>query len=386
VKVLIVHNRYQIAGGEDAVMQNEINLLIKNDIDVREYFVNNDHVTSFIAKVSTLLGVVFSFSKYKEMISQLEEVRPDVVHVHNYFPLLSPAIFYACKTENVPVVHTLHNYRAVCPTALLMFDGTINEASVNGRAWWAVPKRVYRNSLIGSFALACMVELHKFLGTWQVKVDRYIALTSFSHSKYIEAGWPARKIAIKPNFIQDPLNGVALGKRAGFALFVGRLSKEKGIEVLIKGWSNINYRLNVIGEGNVPAAGIKNINFLGLKTKDEVIEAVQVCEFIIVPSICYEGFPMAIVEAFACGTPVLCSRLGSMEEIVEDGITGLHFEAGNAQDLAEKAQWLIDNPDIARKMGQNARNEYLAKYTPEKNYEMLMDIYQQAIDEAKKTQ
>ena len=383
MKVLIVHNHYQIAGGEDSVMQSEKNLLRQSGIDVSEYIVNNDHVKTFVAKVFVLLSVFFSFSQYKKMVRQLKLVRPDVVHVHNYFPLLSPAIFYACKKESIPVVHTLHNYRAVCPTALLMFDGKINESSVVGRSWWTVPKRVYKNSLIGSFALACMVELHKFSGTWRTKIDRYIALTDFSRNIYIKAGWPNNKICMKSNFIDDP-GGQAMVPRKRRAVFVGRLSEEKGIEVLINAWNKINFPLDIIGEGEVIGVDNNAVCLLGRKHKEFVIDAVKSVEFIIVPSICYEGFPMAIVEAFACGTPVLCSRLGSMEEIVEDGVTGLHFEAGNSQDLQEKAQWLIDNPEQTREMGRNARNEYLAKYTPEKNYEMLMDIYQQAIDEAKK--
>jgi glycosyltransferase involved in cell wall biosynthesis len=236
-----------------------------------------------------------------------------------------------------------------------------------------------------------MVELHKKIGTWQTKVDRYIALTEFSKNKYIEAGWPAHKIAVKPNFIQDPFDGdTFVAKEGGYSLFVGRLSEEKGVDILFESWANITGKLKVIGDGPlkvfVESKSSGEIEFLGRKDKSDVLDLVRNADFIVMPSTWYEGFPMVLVEAFACGTPALVSRLGSMEEIVEDGVTGLHFEAGNSQDLAEKAQWLIDNPERMREMGQNARNEYLAKYTPEKNYAMLMDIYKQAIDEAKKTQ
>jgi glycosyltransferase involved in cell wall biosynthesis len=391
VKVLYFHNYYQIAGGEDGVLAAEVTLLQDHNDDSSTYSVNNDQIGSMFQKVKAAVSVSFSFSQFNKIKRKLSSAKPDVVHVHNYFPVMSPSIFYACKSSRTPVVHTLHNYRAVCPTALLMHDGKVNERSINASSWWAVSKKVYRGSFLGTLALTFMVELHKKIGTWQTKVDRYIALTEFSRNKYIEAGWPAHKIAVKPNFIQDPFDGDNfVAKAGGYGLFVGRLSEEKGVDILFESWANTTGKLKVIGDGPlkeyVESKSSGSIEFLGRKDKSDVLDLVKNADFIIMPSTWYEGFPMVLVEAFACGTPALVSRLGSMEEIVEDGVTGLHFEAGNTQDLAEKAQRLIDNPERAREMGQNARNEYLAKYTPEKNYEILMDIYKQAIDEAKKTQ
>jgi glycosyltransferase involved in cell wall biosynthesis len=384
MKILVIHNYYKVAGGEDAVMRNEIELLKKNNEQVMEYKVNNTLITSFWQKVRVMLNTVYSFSQYKLIKRILSETSPDLVHVHNYFPLISPAVFYACKKMNIPVVHTLHNYRAVCPTALLMYGGEICEKSLQGSAWWAVTKRVYRNSFIGSFTLTIMVEIHKKIGTWQVKVDRFIALTEFARNKYAAAGWPERKITVKANFTEDFYDQkLQLVNRGGYALFIGRLSEEKGINTLFTAWKDISFLINVIGEGDVDEPVETSIKLLGRKAKEDVISLIKSSRFIVVPSICYEGFPMAIVEAFSCGTPVICSRIGSMEEIVNDGVTGLHFEAGNSADLVEKVKWMVEHPDEARQMGENARNEYLAKYTPQKNYEILMDIYQQAIDEAK---
>ena len=387
MKILLIHNRYNIAGGEDSVLSAEMALLIKHDQKVKSYFVGNDGINNIFNKILAAFGVIFSVKHYFRVKNLLRAYKPDVVHVHNYFPLLSPSIFFACKHTNTPVVHTLHNYRAVCPTALLMNEGEITEESINKSAWWTVTRKVYRNSFLGTFVLALMVEVHKKYGTWTRNVDRFIILTEFAKTKYVAAGWPLAKLIIKPNFIADPSFTSKRIKVAGqgkYCLFIGRLSPEKGILVLLDAWEHVHFPLKVIGEGDLVPAANNNLQMLGRRPHDDVLVAEFGASFIIVPSICYEGFPMAIVEAFACGTPVLCSRLGSMEEIVEDGVTGLHFEAGNAQDLAEKAQWLIDNPERTREMGQNARNEYLAKYTPEKNYEMLMDIYQQAIEEAKK--
>ena len=386
MKVLVVHNFYQIAGGEDAVMQQEITLLKENANSVVQYTIDNHCINSFLGKIIVFLNVPFSFSQYFKMNKVLRVEKPDVVHVHNYFPLLSPSIFYACKKANIPVVHTLHNYRAVCPTALLMHDGKINEKSLNGSSWWTVFKKVYRNSFLGSFTLACMVELHKHIGTWQTKVDRFIALTEFSRDKYIEAGWPIDKVVVKPNFIDDPFNKqIQMNKEGGYALYIGRLSEEKGIDILLNAWSKCKLPLKIIGNGPlqeyVEQKSLVNIEYLGRKDKPEVINFITNADFIIMPSTCYETFGMVIIEAFACGIPVIVSRLGSLQTIIENNMTGLHFETGNADDLVEKVQWMIDHPEEVRQMGLNASNEYLAKHTPEKNYIMLMDIYHQAIME-----
>lgn len=381
-KILQVHNYYDISGGEDSVVEAESGLLsVKNTII--PIYESNESIKGVRQKIKTAVGIAKSNGSKERLSKAIKKNKVDVVHVHNFFPKLTASVFDATYEANVASVFTLHNYRTICPTALLMHNGKPCERSIKEKAYWAVPHRVYRNSFFGTTALAYMIEYHKRKKTWKTKVDRFICLTEFSKAKFIQAGFPASKIVVKPNFTKDP-GGETMIPRKRRAVFVGRLSEEKGIEVLINAWNKINFPLDIIGEGEVIGVDNNAVCLLGRKHKEFVIDAVKSVEFIIVPSICYEGFPMAIVEAFACGTPVLCSRLGSMEEIVEDGVTGLHFEAGNSQDLQEKAQWLIDNPEQTREMGRNARNEYLAKYTPEKNYEMLMDIYQQAIDEAKK--
>ena len=388
MKIFVVHNSYKLDGGEDSVKKNEVALLRNNGKCVECLSVSNELIDSVFRKIIATFSSIFSLSSYLSNYFRIIRARPNVVHVHNYFPLVSPAIFYACSAAGVPVVHTLHNYRAICPTALLMHEGKIEERSVKGSSWWAVYRRVYRDSWVGTLALAVMIEIHKRGGTWKRKVDRFIALTEFSRKKYIEAGWPEDKIVVKPNFTEDPYGGSEIvAKRGGYGIFVGRLSSEKGINLLLDAWRNIDLRLKVAGRGElvsyVQRQASRNIEYVGSKMKSEVLDLVQHADFIVMASTWYEGFPMVLVEAFSCGTPALVPRLGSMEEIVRDGITGLHFEAGNADDLNKKAQWMIDHPAEARKMGENARREYLNKYTPEQNYEMLMDIYQEAIEESR---
>lgn len=389
MRILQVHNEYQIRGGEDVVVEFEQVLLESNGCEVEQFLVSNNSISSLYRRIIAFIFTPYSFVYEKKLVEFINCYRPDVVHVHNYFPLLSPSVFRIIKNTGTPIVHTLHNYRSVCPTALLMHKGMIEEKSVYGPSWWCITKRVYRDSLFASFALSLMVELHKNIGTWITKVDRYIALTGFSNKKYVEAGWPKDKVCVKSNSIIDPFDGdLEINKAGGYALFVGRLSEEKGVCNLLSSWNNVDYKLKVIGDGPLKSFVENNcadgVEYLGLKDKVETLELIKNADFIVMPSTWYEGFPMVLVEAFACGTPAVVSQLGSMEEIVVDGVTGLHFEAGNEDDLALKIRSMIESPERARKMGMNARREYLSKYTPEINYNILMDIYKQAIEEAKR--
>ena len=265
-----------------------------------------------------------------------------------------------------------------------MFEGQITEKSLTGSSWWSVAKKVYRESFAGTFVVACMIEFHKAVGTWHKKVNKYISLTQFAKQKYIQAGWPDERLIIKPNFIEDPIEEATQldDKVGGYGIYVGRLSAEKGIDILLKSWNEINYPLKVVGNGPqedlLHTCDNKKVDYLGLRQKNEVLELVKKADFLVMASTWYEGFPMVLVEAFACGTCAVVPNLGGMAEIVEDGVTGLHFEAGNAEDLSRKISWLLDHPDKMREMGRNARATYLQKYTPAENYKVLMSIYEAA--------
>ncbi len=384
IKILFVHNEYQQAGGEDSVLASEIKLLSQNGHNVSLVLKENNSINSFHSKVNAFQDVVYSKRSKQWMSEQIAAYKPDVVHVHNFFPLLSPSIYDACIDTGVQVVQTLHNYRTMCPGALLMRDGVICEKCVTGSAYQAVKHACYRDSLIGTFAVARMIEKHRSLGTWHHKINCFIALTEFARNKFIEAGFPADKIVVKPNFAVDsalPEDELAQG-RVG-ALFVGRLSQEKGVSTLLNAWGKLDVSLRVAGSGplenRLSNLGGNRVTALGMLDQKSVRKEMQQAAFLVMPSECYEGFPMVLVEAFSQGLPVIASRLGGMAEIIENGVTGLHFEAGNPTDLAEKVRWMTTHPEACLQMGINARNEYLAKYTPEKNYEMLMDIYDQVI-------
>jgi len=388
MRILQVHNCYQQAGGEDTVVDVESEILRRRGHEVQQFKVLNDDIEGFTSKLRVALTVDYSRSSRNLLEKKLKKTHPNIVHVHNFFPLITPSIYDACRDAGIPVVQTLHNYRTICPGALLMRDGNICERCVTGSAYQAVLYGCYRDSRLASLSVARMVEYHRKKNTWTTKVDRFIALTEFAREKFITAGFPSEKIVVKPNFVTnnyEVLKTEFPDTEKSYALFVGRLSSEKGVGTLLRAWKSLSIPVHLVGEGplveKIQSAGLDMISSLGQMDSKDVWKKMSEADFLVMPSECYEGFPLVLAEAFSCGLPVVASRLGGMAEIIEDGVTGLHFEAGNPEDLAEKVSWMHNNPEKCKKMGENARRVYLEKYTSEINYEMLMMIYQGVIDD-----
>lgn len=389
MKILVIHNEYQQYGGEDLVVQLETSLLKKNGNICRVHTVSNNEITSLTSKVRVAFGLVFSISSYLTVKKSIRDFKPDVVHVHNFFPLISPSVFYACRAARVPVVLTLHNYRTICPTALLMHNGSTTERSLKEGPWWAVKHRVYKNSLVGTFLLALMIALHQRVGTWRFCVNRFIVLSQFARNIFIAAGFPENKLSIKPNFVDLPLTTES--ERAGL-LFVGRLSPEKGITVLLdagrillnKGGLSHDV-ITLAGTGSLLGL-VENSGFrsLGPLNSGLVHERMRHASALLLPSVWYEGFPMVLVEAYASSLPVIASRIGALAELVEDGVTGLLFDPGDSNDLANKMAWALNHPKEMHTMGVNARLRYEKLYSPMCNYEALTAIYLAAIGEEKR--
>lgn len=384
MKVLLVHNSYQQPGGEDQVFASEHELLASRGHDVVRYSAHNNTVGA----LSRLrLGVRTSWSRtaYREMAALLKREQPQIVHVHNTLPLLSPAVYYAARAAGLPVVQTLHNYRLLCPKAVLLREQRICEDCV-GRsfAWPAVLHGCYRESRAASTAVAVMLGVHRWAGTWTRTVTRYIALTEFMRQKFITGGFPADRIVVKPNFVApDP----GVGDHGGrYALFVGRLSPEKGVQTLVRAWDRVGdrMRLRIAGDGPLrtlahgSAAGIE---WLGQLSREQVAAHMQQASVLVFPAEWYEPFGLAIAEAFATGLPVVASRIGAMTEIVRDGHTGLFFDPGDALDLAAKIAWASDHPAELSEMGRRARQEYESKYCADRNYQLLQAIYQQVLEQ-----
>ncbi|MCU0895079.1 MAG: glycosyltransferase family 4 protein [Rhodospirillales bacterium] len=382
MRILLVHNEYVHKGGEDVVLANEAELLKSNGHDVRLATVSNKAIQGAAAQLRTALYMASSPWGSKWMRERLEESRPDVVHVHNFFPLLSPSIYAACNQRGVPVVQTLHNYRTICSNGMLLRDDHPCELCVTGSPYQGVRHRCYRGSVVASLPLAHMIATHRSAGTWQLRVDRFIALTEFARSRFLAAGFPAEKVVAKPNFVADPGEPELPAGAAPHVLFVGRLAAEKGIATLLRAWEGLEIPLLVAGDGPmraaVEASPSPHVKSLGWRSGAEVAAEMGRCRFMVMPSEWYEGFPMTLVEAFSQGRPVLVSKLGSMAEVIEDGVTGLHVNPGDPADLAAKVRWAYDHPDAVAQMGRNARAVYEARYTAEQNYTQLMAIYEQA--------
>jgi glycosyltransferase involved in cell wall biosynthesis len=385
LSVVSVYNRYLNRGGEDEVFESEGKLLIQNGCDVRLVTEQTEAPKNVCQKVGLAIECVWSRKWHKQFEALLRRSRPDVVHVHNVFPVISPSVYYACQEANVPVVQTLHNYRLLCPASTFYRDGHICEDCVEHSLWRGVRHGCYQQSRSGTAAIALMLQVHRKKNTWAQKIDRYIALTEFAREKFVAAGLPAEKFRVKPNFV-DPDPGESRNTRE-YAMFVGRLVPWKGIETLLSAWKSQSIPLVIVGDGPLQseietsaARGLlPAVSYRGRMSREKTIAAMKHARFLVFPSEWYEGFPMTIAEAFACSVPVICSGLGSMKEIVADGRTGLHFRSGDAEDLAAKVRWAWMHPEEMEIMGRNARAEYEAKYTANRNYEMLIDIYRDAI-------
>lgn len=382
MRVLIVHNSYQQRGGEDAVVQTETELLRSRGHEVAIFARHNDEIHA-ISRTALLIQSFWSQPTFDALSVKLREFRPDVAHVHNVFPLISPAALWACSSSHIPVVQTLHNFRLSCPQGSFLRNGRVCEDCLGKLPWRSVPRACYRQSHAQSTVLASSLALHRILGTWRNKVALYIALNEFCRRKFIAGGIPPERIVIKPNFVDfDP---PAKRPRSGF-LYVGRLAIEKGISIL----AGVNLHapelpLRVVGAGpeeSELARRAPGITQVGLIDSCGVKEEMSRALALVLPSICYDSFPRTLVEAYACGLPVIASCLGPLQDLVLDGVTGLLFKPGDIADLARKLRWAQNNPLEMEAMGRNARLLYEAKYTSNKNYDQLVEIYQRVIDEA----
>ena len=387
LSVLCVHNRYIQPGGEDQVFESEAQLLTENGFRVEKIEEQTTYPGGLVRKIEAAADCVWSRSWHRKFKAILRDRRPDIVHIHNFFSVISPSIYYACREENVPVVQTLHNYRLLCPAATFYRDGKICEECMDQGPFHAVRYGCYRDSKLGTAALAAMIEVHRKKNTWNEMVDCYIVLTEFARQKMIQGGMPAEKIQVKPNFVlPDP---GAKTKAGDYALFVGRLVDLKGVGTLLKAWSKLPPSIPLVIAGDGPFRPemekligdlkLANVDYRGRLSRQQTLAAMQGARFLVFPSEWYEGFPVTIAESFACGVPVICSRLGGMQEIVEDGMTGLHFTPGDAADLAEKARWAWLHVEETSAMGFAARAEFEAKYSAERNFRMLSAIYESVL-------
>jgi glycosyltransferase involved in cell wall biosynthesis len=386
MKILSIHNTYQIRGGEDESRESEERLLRERGHDVDSYEESNNRISE-LKSWNVALKTIWSQESYQNVTQMLQSARYDLIHVQNFFPLISPSVYYAAKNAGVPVVQTLRNYRLLCPNGLFFRNGRVCEDCMGKIVPLpGVIHACYRENQLASATTATMLTFHRMLRTWHHMVDVYIALTEFARQKFIEGGLPADKIVVKPNFVHpDP--GIGTG-RGGYALYVGRLSVEKGLDTLLQAWKDLDGQmpLKIVGDGPLAdqvkqaTQTMSNVEWLGRKPSHEVHDLMGNAAVLVFPSKWYETFGRVAVEAFAKGTPVIASKIGAIAELVDHGRTGLHFQPGNPEDLAEQVKQLMTYTEKLSKMRQEVRAEFEIKYMAPDNYQRLMEIYHLALN------
>jgi glycosyltransferase involved in cell wall biosynthesis len=383
-RVLQVHTRYRQLGGEDRAVEAERVLLSQAGVDVCQVIFDNadlEESRSLVGDIELAASAVWSRSAAERVASAIRENRPQVVHVHNTFAAASPSVFRAATALGVPVVQTLHNYRVVCPAATLFRDGRPCTDCVGLPV--PLPAMVHacvRSSRVQSAVVAATVTIHRALGTYSRHVNRYIALTKFQRRLVLNA-LPQERVVVIPNFLEpDPGGGAE--DRSG-VLFVGRLSNEKGVATLLAAAELQPGIVSVAGEGplieNIESAAARgHLRLLGSLDPPDVLNAMKRSVAVVIPSIWYEGFPMVVLEAFATGTPVIASGIGSLAEVIDDAITGILVEPGDGTTLARQVRWAVDHPEEMGSMGANARRRYNEQYRGPNHLAELLATYQGA--------
>jgi glycosyltransferase involved in cell wall biosynthesis len=390
MRVLLVHEYYRERGGEDVAFETDAELLRDAGHEVECLTIYNSDIreSSPLQRLKLLKATIWSDDVSGRVSEAVARHRPEVVHFHNTFPLVSPAAFPAAKRQGAAVVATLHNYRLLCANASLFREGHICEDCVGSALPVAgVLNACYRGSRSQSAAVAAMLMFHKRRMTWLRDVDRLISPSHFLRSKLIEGGFPASHISVRPNAVLAPTPVQEQAHRDGF-LYVGRLATNKGLETLLEAWEHDGSlpSLRIAGSGEmgprvqaVAEAQPHRVKFLGALPGDEVMVEMQRARALVFPSIWYENQPMTILEAYANGLPVIASRLGAMEELVSDGETGLLFTPGDAADLREKAGWAAAHAGKMAVMGVRAQAEFESRFSPDASLAALVSIYEEVV-------
>jgi len=396
MRVLFVHNFYgsSAPSGESHVFEAERALLASRGHALDEFTRHSDEIRGKGAWGAIKGGAATPWNPWaaRAIRQAVARFRPDVVHVHNTFPLISPAIFHALAGTGVARVLTLHNYRLFCPAAIPMRAGKVCTDCLDTRSSRpALRHGCYRGSRAATLPLAASVSLHRRLGTWTNQVDAFIALSDFQRGMMAESGLPLDKVQVKPNFYPGLPAVQPWQARAPYVVFAGRLAAEKGVATLLRAWQAWGAgapELRLVGDGELRpelermAAGLP-VRFLGQVGGAEAQAQIAGACLLVLPSEWFEGFPMVVREAFAFGTPAAVSAIGPLPSIVQHGRSGVAFAPGDSDSLLHEVRTAWDTRGLLEQLGQGARAEFEAKYTEDANYATLMEIYRHAISVAR---
>ncbi len=388
MRIAKIHNYYTQPGGEDTVFHAETALLRSHGHEVIEYIEHNKKIES-MNKASVALETLWSRHSYGKIKRFLVDTKPDIVHFHNTFPLISPSAYYACKDLNIPVVQTLDNQRLICPASTFYRAGKLCiDCFGKTPPYPSVIHACYHDSRLHTAVVATMLTLHRQLGTWENKVDVFFCSTDFYRDLFSKCGIPDDKLVVMPHFVKENFHADN-NKNDDYALFVGRLDHEKGINTLLEAWRFLDFPLKIRGNGRleedarefVKSQNMKNVEFLGRMEEQALFNLIGNARFLVMPSLgYYETFGMVIVEAYSRKIPVLASNIGVTSELVSDQKTGVLFESGNPRDLADKARWLWTHPADASLMGVNGFKVYKERFMQEQCYKTLIGTYERLIN------
>lgn len=378
MKILIVHNFYQFKGGEDVVVESECQMLKNFGHEVFTVFPHNNQIKSIIVARKSI---------YKRINQLLSNYQIDVAHIHNIYHILGNDIYKYLSERGIPIVQTLHNFRFLCPAGLMLDNQhQLCERCSSGNFIHCFTKKCYQHSYLKSFLMQWLVQTGRKEVTKYV--SNFITLNPFFRDKFVEVGFDESKIVIKPNFLfRASLSTPSSSLADKYALFLGRLSPEKGVETLIQAFQNISFPLKIAGTGaNDYVSELKNkakayphIEFLGFVSGEEKHQLLIGASFLIVPSVWFENFPVTILEAYAHSKPVIASAIGGLPFIIKDNVTGFLFDPGSSEHLSSAVRAIIQNKTYEQ-LGQNAHQYFLENFTEQQNYAQLMTIYQSAID------
>lgn len=389
MKVLVIHNHYQRWGGESAAASAQIALLRSAGHTVTAYARDNAEISEYrlLDKCAFFWRSFRSAATYRDLRRRIAHDKPDVVHIHNVFPLITPSAYIAAHDVGLPIVQTLHNFRLLCPNALFFTHGLRCERCMTGNTLHAIRHKCYRGSYILSALYAGVTGLHRARGTWGL-IDRFVVLTEFTAQKLVDSGLTTHdRIRVLGNFLPEPLPQPGPSAREPYLVYMGRLSPEKGVETVIRAMAyTVGLRLLILGDGpqrdelaDLVGKRGSSIEFRGHVTGDAKWEILRRAAAVVVPSECYENFPMTVLESYGVGTPVIASDLGSLPFVVQNGETGILFSPGDPRDLAQAITSIVDNPEWARSMGLRARQVVEKHYSSQAHYEQLMSIYSEVM-------
>lgn len=389
MKILAIHNFHRpgSASGDDQVFISETNLLRRHGHEVITYCVRNDEFDNAgpLGKIARTAGMMWSWRHYFGVYRLVKKEKPDIVHVHTFFPLMSPSILYAAKRAGAKVVATLHDTRFVCPVATSLRNGALCNKCGDGCYLRMVRHACFKGSRLQSVWVAAVFSFHRMLGSFYKQIDRYICLNDEQIRLLVGSGFNSSRISKKYNFVEDPTDMIGevpeeLPER--YVVYYGRIGEEKGIRIFMKAWDQLeDIPFVVMGGGpledefRVWAKDKPNVHYLGYTPRDKCLAVVERAEFVVFPSIWYEGCSMVEIESESLGKPIVATNLGFSAEAIENGYNGLKFALGSIAEFARAVRELWNKADVVDIMGSNARRDYLSKYTASQNIDALIEIY-----------